>query len=110
MRVCNPLLHTLGHPHGLCKLAALANNHECLLALRPRLRRAPARARDQTPRAARRAAARPAGVVGLAVARAVAQAGHEVVILEQAGAIGTGSSSRRATRRAAAGRPRRPGP
>lgn len=35
-----------------------------------------------------------AGVVGLAVARALAISGHEVVILEQADAIGTGVSSR----------------
>jgi L-2-hydroxyglutarate oxidase LhgO len=35
-----------------------------------------------------------AGVVGLAVARALAQAGREVIILEAAGAIGTGISSR----------------
>ncbi|KAI8469205.1 MAG: FAD dependent oxidoreductase [Monoraphidium minutum] len=35
-----------------------------------------------------------AGVVGLAVARSVAQAGYEVVILEKEAAIGTGSSSR----------------
>lgn len=35
-----------------------------------------------------------AGVVGLAVARRLAQAGREVVVLEQAGAIGTGISSR----------------
>ena len=35
-----------------------------------------------------------AGVVGLAVARALAQAGREVVILEAEGAIGTGTSSR----------------
>ena len=35
-----------------------------------------------------------AGVVGLAVARALALAGHEVIILETAGAIGTGTSSR----------------
>lgn len=35
-----------------------------------------------------------AGVVGLAVARALAQAGEEVVVLEQATAIGTGVSSR----------------
>ena len=35
-----------------------------------------------------------AGVVGLAVARALAQAGHEVVVLEQATAIGTGVSAR----------------
>jgi L-2-hydroxyglutarate oxidase LhgO len=35
-----------------------------------------------------------AGVVGLAVARALALAGREVVVLEQADAIGTGTSSR----------------
>ena len=35
-----------------------------------------------------------AGVVGLAVARALALAGHEVVVLEAASAIGTGTSSR----------------
>lgn len=35
-----------------------------------------------------------AGVVGLAIARALALAGHEVLILEGAGAIGTGTSSR----------------
>ncbi len=35
-----------------------------------------------------------AGVVGLAVARAAARNGHEVVVAEQAGAIGTGISSR----------------
>ncbi len=35
-----------------------------------------------------------AGVVGLAVARALAMAGHEVVLIEQATAIGTGVSSR----------------
>ncbi|EME69178.1 dehydrogenase [Paramagnetospirillum caucaseum] len=35
-----------------------------------------------------------AGVVGLAVARALAQAGREVVVLEAEGAIGTGISSR----------------
>jgi L-2-hydroxyglutarate oxidase LhgO len=35
-----------------------------------------------------------AGVVGLAVARALARAGREVVVLEAAGAIGTHSSSR----------------
>ncbi|MDC7789376.1 NAD(P)/FAD-dependent oxidoreductase [Rhodoplanes sp. TEM] len=35
-----------------------------------------------------------AGVVGLAVARAAAQAGHEVIVAEAAGAIGTGTSSR----------------
>src|SRR5450432_769069 len=35
-----------------------------------------------------------AGVVGLAVARAVARAGREVVVLEAAGAIGTQTSSR----------------
>jgi L-2-hydroxyglutarate oxidase LhgO len=35
-----------------------------------------------------------AGVVGLAVARALALAGREVVVLEQAEAIGTGTSSR----------------
>lgn len=35
-----------------------------------------------------------AGVVGLAVARALAQRGHEVLVLEAATAIGTGTSSR----------------
>lgn len=35
-----------------------------------------------------------AGVVGLAVARALAQAGREVIVLEAADAIGTGTSSR----------------
>ena len=35
-----------------------------------------------------------AGVIGLAVARAVARQGHEVVVAEAAGAIGTGISSR----------------
>jgi L-2-hydroxyglutarate oxidase LhgO len=35
-----------------------------------------------------------AGVVGLAVARALALAGREVVVLEREGAIGTGTSSR----------------
>ncbi|MGC2459693.1 MAG: NAD(P)/FAD-dependent oxidoreductase [Steroidobacteraceae bacterium] len=35
-----------------------------------------------------------AGVVGLAVARALAQAGREVIVLESESAIGTGSSSR----------------
>lgn len=35
-----------------------------------------------------------AGVVGLAVARALALAGHEVMVLEAAPAIGTGTSSR----------------
>jgi L-2-hydroxyglutarate oxidase LhgO len=35
-----------------------------------------------------------AGVVGLAVARAAARKGHEVVVAEQAAAIGTGISSR----------------
>jgi L-2-hydroxyglutarate oxidase LhgO len=35
-----------------------------------------------------------AGVVGIAVARALALAGREVVVLEQAAAIGTGTSSR----------------
>src|ERR1700743_2677110 len=35
-----------------------------------------------------------AGVVGLAVARALALAGREVIILEAAEAIGTGTSSR----------------
>lgn len=35
-----------------------------------------------------------AGVVGLAVARALAQAGREVVVLEKEGGIGTGVSSR----------------
>ncbi|MBK5961960.1 FAD-dependent oxidoreductase [Rhodoplanes elegans] len=35
-----------------------------------------------------------AGVVGLAVARAAALAGHDVIVAEAAGAIGTGTSSR----------------
>ena len=35
-----------------------------------------------------------AGVVGLAVARALALGGHEVMVLEAASAIGTGTSSR----------------
>src|SRR5450631_3956628 len=35
-----------------------------------------------------------AGVVGLAVARAAARKGHEVVVAEAASAIGTGTSSR----------------
>src|SRR5436309_9539294 len=35
-----------------------------------------------------------AGVIGLAIARALAQAGREVIILEAAEAIGTGISSR----------------
>ena len=35
-----------------------------------------------------------AGVIGLAVARALAIQGREVVILESQGAIGTGTSSR----------------
>lgn len=35
-----------------------------------------------------------AGVVGLAVARAAARAGHEVIVAEAAGGIGTGVSSR----------------
>ena len=35
-----------------------------------------------------------AGVVGLAVARAAALAGHEVIVAEAASAIGTGVSSR----------------
>ena len=35
-----------------------------------------------------------AGVVGLAVARALALAGREVIVLEAAGAIGTETSSR----------------
>ncbi|NVO17561.1 MAG: NAD(P)/FAD-dependent oxidoreductase [Rhodoplanes sp.] len=35
-----------------------------------------------------------AGVIGLAVARAAALAGHDVVVAEAAGAIGTGTSSR----------------
>ena len=35
-----------------------------------------------------------AGVVGLAVARALALSGREVVIVEQAGQPGTGTSSR----------------
>lgn len=34
------------------------------------------------------------GVVGLAIARALSQAGHEVIVLEEAGAIGSGISSR----------------
>ena len=34
------------------------------------------------------------GVVGLAVARAAAIAGHEVIVAEAAAAIGTGVSSR----------------
>src|SRR5262245_6948743 len=35
-----------------------------------------------------------AGVVGLAVARALAHAGREVIVLESAATIGTGTSSR----------------
>jgi L-2-hydroxyglutarate oxidase LhgO len=35
-----------------------------------------------------------AGVVGLGIARAVARAGHEVIVAEAANAIGTGTSSR----------------
>ncbi|HWM45800.1 MAG TPA: NAD(P)/FAD-dependent oxidoreductase [Xanthobacteraceae bacterium] len=35
-----------------------------------------------------------AGVIGLAVARAAALAGHDVIVAEAAGAIGTGTSSR----------------
>src|SRR5690349_17869010 len=35
-----------------------------------------------------------AGVVGLAIARAAAMAGHEVIVAEAASAIGTGVSSR----------------
>ena len=35
-----------------------------------------------------------AGVIGLAVARALAIAGHDVIVAEQADAIGTGISSR----------------
>ena len=35
-----------------------------------------------------------AGVVGLAVARRLARAGREVIVLEAADAIGTGTSSR----------------
>src|SRR5665647_2537786 len=35
-----------------------------------------------------------AGVIGLAVARAAARRGHEVIVAEAAGAIGTGISSR----------------
>ena len=35
-----------------------------------------------------------AGVVGLAIARALAQSGREVIVLESEGAIGTGTSSR----------------
>lgn len=35
-----------------------------------------------------------AGVIGLAVARAAARAGHEVIVAEAAGQIGTGTSSR----------------
>jgi L-2-hydroxyglutarate oxidase LhgO len=34
-----------------------------------------------------------AGVVGLAVARALAQSGREVIVLESESAIGTGTSS-----------------
>ena len=35
-----------------------------------------------------------AGVVGLAVARALALSGHETIVLEAVDAIGTGTSSR----------------
>ncbi|MCW8862155.1 MAG: FAD-dependent oxidoreductase, partial [Rhodospirillales bacterium] len=35
-----------------------------------------------------------AGVVGLAIARALAQAGREVLVIESADAIGTGTSAR----------------
>jgi L-2-hydroxyglutarate oxidase LhgO len=35
-----------------------------------------------------------AGMVGLAVARALAMAGHEVIVAEAAAGIGTGVSSR----------------
>src|SRR5437879_12461705 len=35
-----------------------------------------------------------AGVVGLAIAREAARAGHEVIVAEAANAIGTGTSSR----------------
>jgi len=35
-----------------------------------------------------------AGVIGLAVARAAARAGHDVVVAESANAVGTGISSR----------------
>ena len=35
-----------------------------------------------------------AGVVGLAVARALAQRGHEVIVLEAEGGVGAGVSSR----------------
>jgi L-2-hydroxyglutarate oxidase LhgO len=35
-----------------------------------------------------------AGVIGLAIARALSMAGHEVIVLEAADAIGTGTSSR----------------
>ena len=35
-----------------------------------------------------------AGVVGLAAARALAQTGREVLVIERANAIGTGTSSR----------------
>jgi L-2-hydroxyglutarate oxidase LhgO len=35
-----------------------------------------------------------AGVVGLAIARALSRAGNEVIVLEQAGEIGTETSSR----------------
>ena len=35
-----------------------------------------------------------AGVIGLAVARALAQAGREVLVLEQSAGIGSGTSSR----------------
>ena len=34
------------------------------------------------------------GVVGLAIARSLSKAGHEVIILEETGAIGSGISSR----------------
>ena len=35
-----------------------------------------------------------AGVIGLAVARELAQAGHEVIVIDKAEGIGTGTSSR----------------
>jgi hypothetical protein len=46
----------------------------------------------------------PAGVVGLAVARAVALAGHEVVVLEREAALGQGTSSRWAKEQQQVGR------